>query len=96
MLAWWFGGFVIEDAGVGFVERRWCGFGVGDGFVCGWGGVLGGEFDAVFRMEGIDRIDHAGNGEDWRERWGGHGVLECEGGLDSALPETGEEHEKEA
>jgi hypothetical protein len=46
-------------------------------------------------MKRVDGIDYAGDGKDWRQ-WGRcDGVLEGERGLDSALPEAGEEHEEE-
>jgi hypothetical protein len=100
-LVWWFsgwlGGFMVEDSGVGLVERWRSGFGVGDG-LGSWGdGVgLGGESDAAAGMKGIGVINGV---RDRSNGWQGrreHGVLEGEGGFGSALPEAGEEHEEEA
>ena len=60
---------MVEDAGVGFVERWGRGFGIGDGIVDRWGdGRLGGKLDAVTWMEEIDWVDYAGDGKDWRKR----------------------------
>jgi hypothetical protein len=99
-LAWWrlggwLGGFVVEDSGIGLVERWRSGFGVGDG-LGRWGGVgLGGELDAAAVVKGIE-IHGAGDGRNGWQCWGGDGVLEGERGFGSALPEAGEEHEEEA
>lgn len=58
----------MEDTGIGFVERWGCGFGIGDGIVDGWcDGRLGGELNVVMWMEGIDWVDDACDGKDWRK-----------------------------
>ncbi len=52
--------------------------------------------EAMVGMEGVDGIDYARDGKDWRQGGSCDGVLEGERGLDSALPEAGEEHQEEA
>jgi hypothetical protein len=94
-LVWWLGGFVVEHSGIGLVERRGSGFGVGDGLEsrrCGVVG-LGGESNAAAGMKGIVGINYARYRKNGCER---DGVLEGEGGFGSALPEAGEKHEEEA
>jgi hypothetical protein len=50
----WLGGFVVEDSGIGLVERWRSGFGVGDGLGSRGDGVgLGGELDAAAVVKGI-------------------------------------------
>jgi hypothetical protein len=87
---------VLKDSGVGFVERWWRRLGIGDGIGYGWGdGRLGGELNAVMWMEGIDWVDYAGDGKNWRKGWVGDGILKDQRGFGSALPEAGEEHKEE-
>jgi hypothetical protein len=51
----------------------------------------------VFGVEGVGGVDgRIGDGKDAEWVGGEDGVLEDEGGLGSALPETGEEHREEA
>ncbi len=82
MLLRWFGGVVVEDSGIGFVEWWGCGFGVGDGFVSRRSCAR-----LVVELEtlGVRRIDGV---DDW--------VLKGERGFDSALPEASEEQKEEA
>jgi hypothetical protein len=58
--------------------------------------VLGGEADAADGVKGICGINAVRYGKDKWRCGGRDGVLESEGGFGSALPEAGEEHEKEA
>ncbi len=98
-LVWWrLGGFVVEDSGIGLVERWRSGFGVGDGlgrWRCGVAG-LGGESNAAAGVKGVGGISGAGGRESVWQCRGGDGVLEGEGGFGSSLPEAGEKHHEEA
>ena len=86
----------MEDSGIGLVEGGRRGFGVGDGLVGGQVRVrFWAELNAPGRVQRVDGVDCAGDGQNWRESGVGDWVLEGERGLDSALPEAGEEHEKE-
>ena len=81
----------MEDAKVRTVEGWGCWFRVGDGFGSGMDVVL----MKSGRAKGIVGIDGACDWEDWGQGWGGNGILQGEGGFDSALPEAGEEHKEE-
>lgn len=85
-LVWRPGGVVLEDARVGPIERRRCGFRVRNGIGCGGSLVeLRSEINAVDGMLQVAGVDCAGDG-----------ILKGQGCLGSALPEAGEEHEEEA
>jgi hypothetical protein len=88
---------MVEDSGIGLVQRWRSGFGIGDGLGRLRDGVgLGSELDAAAGMKGIGGISGAGDRESGWQRRGGDGVLEGEGGFGSALPEAGEKHHEEA
>jgi hypothetical protein len=87
----------VEDSGIGLVEGWGSGFGIGDGLGrWGDGTGLGSELDAAAGIHWGGGIDVAGDMNSGWQRRGEDGVLEGEGGFDSALPVAGEEHKEEA
>jgi hypothetical protein len=63
---WWFGGLVVEDSGIGLVQRGRSGFGVGDGFRGSrwywrrWRGVgFEGKVDAAAGIHGVGGMNEA-------------------------------------
>ena len=103
-------GRAMKDAEVGLRERWGCWLRVGDGLIRGgyyllWLGFndrLGGEYGSrswsawVVWMQRVNWIDPANDGKDRQRRRSGEGILEREGGLDSALPEAGQQQEEQA